>query len=127
MTLLAVFASVALLLAAVGIFGVLSYAVAQRTREIGIRMALGARAGSVLGLVVRHAMLLAGAGVAAGMTATWFLSKLMISELLFSTDPRDLTPVALVAITLAAVALVAAYVPARRATRVDPIVALRTE
>jgi putative ABC transport system permease protein len=127
MTLLAVYAAVALLLADVGIFGVLSYAVAQRTREIGIRMALGARAGSVLGLVVRHAMLLAGAGVAVGMTATWFLSKTMMSTMLFSTDPRDATTLGAVGITLAAVALLAAYVPARRATRVDPIVALRAE
>jgi putative ABC transport system permease protein len=127
MTLLAAFAGVALLLAAIGIFGVLSYAVAQRTREIGIRMALGAQARSLLGLVIRHAMLLAGTGVAAGMIAAWFLSKTMMSTLLFDTDPHDLTTFGLVALTLTMVALIAACVPARRATRVDPIIALRAE
>jgi putative ABC transport system permease protein len=126
MTLLAVFAGVALVLAAIGIFGVLSYAVAQRTREIGIRMALGAQAGSVLGLVVRQAMVLAVSGVAAGMIATWWLSGLL-ATLLFEVTPRDPVTYAAVAATLAAVALIAAYVPARRATRVDPIVALRAE
>ena len=127
MTLLAVFAAVALILAAVGIFGVLSYAVVQRTREIGIRMALGARERSVVGLVVRHALILAIAGIAVGSVAAWILSTSMISGLLFSTDPRDGMTYAAVAFTLTGVALLAAYVPARRATRVDPIVALRAE
>ncbi len=127
MTLLAIFAGVALVLAAIGIFGVLSYAVVQRTREIGIRMALGARERSVVGLVVGQALVLAVAGVALGSIFAWILSTSMMSGLLFSTDPRDLITFSAVAVTLTVVALVAAYVPARRATRVDPIVALRAE
>jgi putative ABC transport system permease protein len=126
MTLLAIFAGVALLLAAIGIFGVLSYAVAQRTREIGIRMALGARARMVIGLVVRHAMILAGAGVVLGVAAAYFLST-TLSTLLYSTQPRDPLTFASVAGLLLLVALFASYVPARRATKVDPIVALRAE
>jgi putative ABC transport system permease protein len=126
MTLLAVFAGVALLLAAIGIFGVLSYAVAQRTREIGIRMALGARERTVVGLVVRHAMILATAGVLIGVGAAFFLSR-TLSTLLYDTTPRDPVTFASVAGLLLFVALFASYVPARRATRVDPIVALRTE
>ena len=127
MTLLALFAGVALLLAAIGIFGVLSYAVAQRTREIGIRMALGARERSVIGLIVRHVMLLTAAGVALGSVAAWWLSKSLMAGLLFATDPRDPATLGAVALTLVAVASLAAYLPSRRATRVDPIVALRTE
>jgi putative ABC transport system permease protein len=126
-TLLAIFAAVALVLAAIGIFGVLSYGVAQRTREIGIRMALGAQERTVLGLVVRQAMLLAGAGVAAGVVLALGLSRALVAKMLFSTSPHDATTFVTVAIVLAAVALVASYIPARRATRVDPIVALRAE
>ena len=126
MTLLAIFAGGALLLAAIGIFGVLSYAVAQRTREIGIRMALGARERTVVGLVVRHAMILACAGVALGVVTAYFLST-TLSTLLYSTTPRDPLTFVSVAGLLLLVALFASYVPARRATRVDPIVALRTE
>ncbi len=127
MTLLAIFATVALLLAAIGIFGVLSYAVVQRTREIGIRMALGARERTVVGLIVRHAMLLTVSGVVLGSLAAWWLSKWLMAGFLFATDPRDPATAGAVALTLIAVAFVAAYVPSRRATRVDPIVALRTE
>jgi len=126
MTLLAIFASVALLLAAIGIFGVLSYAVSQRTREIGIRMALGARERTVVGLIVRHAMILACAGVVLGVFAAYFLSS-TLSTLLYSTTPRDPLTFASVAGLLLLVALFASYIPARRATRVDPIVALRAE
>jgi predicted permease len=126
MTLLSIFAGVALALAAIGIFGVLSYAVAQRTREIGIRMALGARSGAVLGLVVRHALMLAGAGVAIGIVAAYYLSRTLTS-LLFAIEPGDPLTFAVVAGVLMAVALIASYVPAVRATRVDPIVALRAE
>jgi putative ABC transport system permease protein len=126
MLLLAIFAGVALVLAAIGIFGVLSYAVSQRTREIGIRMALGAQEGSVIGLIVRQAMLLVASGVIAGTVLALVLSR-TISKMLFSITPTDPVTFASVAALLAGVALVASYLPARRATRVDPIVALRAE
>ena len=126
MALLAVFAAVALILAAIGIFGVLSYAVSQRTREIGIRMALGAQGRWVITLVVRQAMLLVGAGVLIGTGLSLFLSRTM-KTMLFSITPTDPATFATVAAVLAAVALFASYLPARRATRVDPIVALRAE
>ena len=127
MTLLAVFAAVALVLAAIGIFGVLSYAVAQRTREIGIRMALGAHAASVLGLVVREALVMASAGVAIGIAAAFLLTEWLVARLLFNTSPHDPVTFVVVAAVLTLVSMAAAYVPARRATRVDPIVALRAE
>jgi putative ABC transport system permease protein len=126
-TLLAIFAGLALVLAAIGIFGVLSYAVAQRTREIGIRMALGAQGRTVLGLVVRQALLLAAAGVGIGVILALGLSRSLVSKMLFSTSPHDAATFVSVAALLGAVALVASYIPARRATRVDPIVALRAE
>jgi predicted permease len=126
MMLLLVFASVALLLAAIGIFGVLSYAVSQRTREIGIRMALGAPGRTVVSLIVRQAMVLVLSGVALGTIAALFVSKTMV-KMLFSVTPTDPGTFAGVAAMLIAVALVASYLPARRATRVDPIVALRAE
>jgi putative ABC transport system permease protein len=126
-TLLSVFAAVALALAAVGIFGVLSYAVAQRTREIGIRMALGAQEATVVSLIVRHALVLAITGVFLGIVSAWFLSNSPMRGLLFGTSPRDIATFSAVAVILTGVALVAAFVPARRATRVDPTVALRTE
>ena len=126
LTLLTMFAAVALVLAAIGIFGVLSYAVAQRTREIGIRMALGAQERTVISLIVRQAMLLVVAGVALGTAAALFLSETM-TKMLFSIKPTDPATFATVAGLLIAVALFAAYIPARRATRVDPIVALRAE
>ena len=127
MTLLTVFAAVALALAAIGIFGVLSYAVAQRTREIGIRMALGAHHRTVLRLIVREALLMAGGGVLIGVAAAFLLTEWLVSALLFETSPHDPGTFALVATVLTLVTLAAAYVPARRATRVDPIVALRAE
>ena len=127
MTLLAVFAGVALALAAIGIFGVLSYAVAQRTREIGIRMALGAHQRTVIGLIVRDAMIMASVGVAIGTAAAFLLTEWLVAKLLFNTSPHDPATFTVVALALAAVSLAAAYVPARRATRVDPIVALRAE
>ncbi len=125
--LLGVFAGVALVLAAIGIFGVLSFAVAQRTREIGIRMALGAQGRTVLGLVVRQAMLLAAIGVAVGIVLALWLAQALVSKMLFSTSPHDASTYWAVAAILAGVALLASYIPARRATRVDPIVALRAE
>jgi putative ABC transport system permease protein len=126
MLLLSIFAAVALALAAVGIFGVLSYAVSQRTREIGIRMALGAQGSTVIRLVVRQALLLVGSGVAAGLAFGLLLSQTM-TKMLFAIAPTDPATYVTVSAVLAVVALLASYVPARRATRVDPIVALRSE
>jgi putative ABC transport system permease protein len=127
MTLLAMFAAVALVLAAIGIFGVLSYAVAQRTREIGIRMALGARESAVIGGVVKDAMLLTVGGAVLGVVAALFLTRILDEKMLFHTSARDAVTFTSVVALLTAVALVASYVPARRATRVDPMTALRAE
>ena len=126
MILLAVFAVVALALAAVGIYGVISYSVAQRTREVGIRMALGAQTRDVLKLVVREGLQLVVIGVAVGLVGALLLTRLM-TTLLFAVTPTDWFTYATVAIGLVGVALLACYIPARRATRVDPLVALRYE
>ena len=126
MLLLTIFAGVALVLAAIGIFGVLSYAVSQRTREIGIRMALGAQGRSVVQMVVRQAMILVACGIAAGLALGLVLSQTMV-KMLFAIEPTDPATYASVALTLGVVALGASYLPARRATRVDPIVALRAD
>ncbi len=124
--LVGVFASLAIALAAVGIYGVMAYAVVQRTREIGIRMALGARRGQVLWLVLGRSALHASAGLAIGLAGAAMLTR-YLESLLFGLRPLDPLTFAAAAALFAVVALVAAYVPARQATAVDPLVALRTE
>jgi putative ABC transport system permease protein len=121
---LSIFAALAMLLAAIGIYGVLAYAVAQRTREIGIRMALGASAGSVRRLIVRQGMTPALIGVVLGLGGAYYLTRLM-EKLLFGVQPGDPATFAMVALFLGVVAFIASVVPASRATRVAPTEALR--
>jgi ABC-type antimicrobial peptide transport system permease subunit len=124
--LLTMFAGVAVVIAAIGIYGVLTHAVSQRTREIGIRLALGAKRGEVIAMVVKHAAGLAVAGLTAGLTLAALASG-TLGTLLFNVKPTDGLTYGLVAVGLLLVALVASYVPARRASRVDPVTALRYE
>jgi putative ABC transport system permease protein len=120
------FAALALLLAAIGVYGVLSYLVTQRTREIGVRLALGARPASVRRLVVGHALRLSLSGIAIGAAGALIAGPALQSQL-FGVTPRDPATLVAVAIALFIVALLASYLPARRATRVDPLTALRVE
>jgi predicted permease len=126
MTLLTVFAGIALLLAAIGIYGMLSYSVEQRSQEIGIRMALGAQGRDVLRMVVGQGMKLAGLGIAIGLAGAFGLSRLL-TALLFGVKPNDPLTFVSIGLLLALVALLACWLPARTATRIDPLVALRYE
>jgi putative ABC transport system permease protein len=130
MMLVTVFAGLAMALAAIGLYGVMSYSVSQRTHEIGIRVALGAQPKGVIGLIVREGMMLAGIGLGLGFVAAMTLPTLLRSAMeamLFRVNPRDLLTFAVVPVLLIGVTLLATFLPARRATRVDPIVALRYE
>jgi putative ABC transport system permease protein len=124
--LLGVFAVVALVLAAIGIYGVMAYSVTQRTQEIGIRMALGAQPGKIMLMVVRHSLLLAICGVVLGLAGAFALTRVM-SSLLFGVSTTDTLTFAAPPLVLGAIALLAGYFPARRASRIDPTIALRSE
>ena len=124
--LLFTFAGLALLLAMVGAYGVLSYAVTERTHEIGVRVALGAERGDVVRVVLERAVRLAGVGIALGVLVSASLTRLM-SSLLYGVSPTDPWTYAAVCLLLLLVAILAAYLPARRASRVDPVIALRYE
>jgi ABC-type antimicrobial peptide transport system permease subunit len=124
LTLVGAFAGTALLLAMVGIYGVLSYSVTQRQHEFGIRMAMGAERRDILRLVLRHGMALALAGIAAGLIAAWLLTRLL-SGMLYGTGGHDPLTFAAAPMVFLVVALLASWLPARRATRVSPIETLR--
>jgi putative ABC transport system permease protein len=125
-SMLGAFALFALILAAVGVYGVMSYLVSQSTRDIGVRVALGAQPGNIVGMVVRQGMELAVIGIGAGLIGAAALTRVM-SSLLFGVSATDAVTFSAVALTLALIAMLATYIPARRATKVDPIVALREE
>jgi ABC-type antimicrobial peptide transport system permease subunit len=126
LVMLAIAGTMALVLGVAGIYGVISYAVSQRRREIGIRIALGATSHAVTGLFVRHGMILAGVGVGIGLATALAITRLMAS-LLFEVSPVDPLTYVLVSLMLFAATVLACYLPALRATRVDPIGALRAE
>jgi ABC-type antimicrobial peptide transport system permease subunit len=126
MLLMGLFGGLAMLLSAVGIYGLLSHAVTQRTQEMGIRMALGAQVKDVLKLVLKQGMMLALLGEVIGLVGAFVLTRL-IRGLLFGVTPNDSTTFVIVAAVLGVVALLACYLPARRATKVDPLIALRQE
>ena len=120
------FGGLALLLASIGLYGLMSYGVARRTREMGLRSALGAQRGAVLWLVLREALALSLYGIALGIPCAVAASRL-VAGMLFGTSPSDLTTMICVSLLLLVVALIASYLPARRASRIDPMTALRTE
>jgi ABC-type antimicrobial peptide transport system permease subunit len=120
------FGVLALTLACVGLYGMLSYGVASRINEIGIRLALGARAANVFWLILREAILLVSVGVVAGVPVVFATSRL-VATLLFKLNPTDSASLCIASVALFVVALMAGYFPARRATRVDPMIALRSE
>jgi putative ABC transport system permease protein len=124
--LLSIFAIAGLILTLIGIYGVISYSVRQRTREMGIRIALGAQSGSLLGLVLRQAVVLAMTGAACGVVGSLLLMRLLASQL-FEIKPGDPATLIGAALLMMIVALAAAWIPARRATKVDPMIALRHE
>jgi ABC-type antimicrobial peptide transport system permease subunit len=124
--LLGTFAGLALLLAAIGTYGILAYTVTERRKEIGIHMALGATRGNVLGRILRQGLQLTGIGLAVGLAAAFGLTRLLQTQL-FNVEPTDPATMASVSAFIGLVALVACYVPAVRATRVDPMVVLRDE
>jgi putative ABC transport system permease protein len=124
--LLSLFAALALVLAVAGVYGVFSYVVTQQTREIGVRMALGARPGQMMRLILSRGAALAAAGAAIGLAGAWFLMTLLEQQL-YGIQPRDPATFAVAAIVLVAVAVCACAIPARRAMRVDPLTALRSE
>ena len=126
LTLLSLFAGIALVLAIVGIYGVMSYSVTQRTHEIGIRMAIGARPRDVFKMILGHGMKLALIGVGIGLVSAFGLTRLM-ETMLFGVNPTDLTTFASISILLITVALLACYLPGRRATKVEPTISLRYE
>lgn len=125
-TITGMFGALALVLAAIGLYGLMSYGVTRRTREFGIRMAIGAKAGSIVRLVLREALFLLACGIGVGLTGAWALGRL-VRTLLFGIEPTDAGSVAITVVVLAAAALVAAWIPARRASRVNPTTALRNQ
>jgi putative ABC transport system permease protein len=120
------FATIALVLAAVGVYGVISYAVSQRTQEIGVRVALGAQRGDVLRLIVGHGLLLGGVGIGIGLGAALGVTR-FLRTMLFGVSPFDPVSFVGVSVMLAGIAVLASYIPARRAAKVDPVEALRYE
>jgi putative ABC transport system permease protein len=126
MVLLGTFAGLAIVLTVVGLYGVMTYSVARRTREIGVRMALGARRGNVLKMVLRDAAILLAIGVAVGIAAS-LVSASVLRSMLYGTGPRNPFVLVLVCLTVASAGLIAAYIPAFRAASIEPMQALRSE